>query len=572
MRRLRTTGRLLLACFLALSGGAAARAGDVAVSDHHALARRLCSPVAAERERAVRAAVEHGGHARTWARAWVGSGDPQLRAGGWSVLARVGSGADLRAALAALGDAQPAVARQAAGALVGLAERLPLEDEPWLPRASLTEVQARALTFVVAARLEEAPAGSVPSRLLRLGEGVVPCLAHLLHHPRFDTAPRRSAVAALAALGGDGARQALSDLVPLLEASEDNGLWETWWRALVEVGPGRGLAGAHDLVVRFAERARGERPGRRPPGLRWRNQALFYRFIATCPPAEGIEGVRAFIDEQLERSAEGGRWRLWPSIAPDVVRAHLVIADPNDERLEWDVLAARPPPNNGWRRRQEELGQVLVHVEPYKTRPGLRAGLTLLLDRRDLPKTVRAWALYLQGATEPAVLRTQAEALIDADGAATTLAQRRLGAQLLDRLGSPSAERIRMMLTDLDAWMRAMGLRWATRAVAAGTFSPDERDAALRKARRDKDRGVFLLASELDAESLDTEGRRRLLDLAVEGPRTLRARAWRAIGRALPQAASPGEDPCEALPGHAALDARLRAAALAERLWALERR
>lgn len=576
MRQLRTTGPLVLLCLVALSGASAAIAGDGA-SDPAALARRLCSPVAAERASAVRAAVEQRGKARTWARSWVASEDPQLRAGGWSVLADVGVSADLHAARAALADPQPQVARRAAEALIRLAERLPLDGGPSLPRDCLSEQAARALTYVLATRLDETPTGTVPAWYFRLGEGVVPCLVHLLQHPRFDTAPRRTAIAALAATGGDASRRGLSALVDTLEAAAADGqdvagMWEAWWRAVVEVGPGKGLEGAHDLVVRFAKSARGRRPGQRPPGLRSRTQAWFFRFVASCPPAAGIEHVRAYIDEQLERAAEGARWRLVPSMAPAVVLAHLVIAEPNDERLEWDALAARAPRHSAWRRRQEELGQVLVHLEPYRARAGLQSGLTLLLDNQRLPKTVRAWALYLQGETEHAVLRTQAEALIDADGAAATLAQRRLGAELLDRVGPASPERIRAMLTDFDAWMRAMGLRWATAGAAAGTFPIGERDAALRKARQDKDRGLFLLACELAGAQLSGAERGRLLEIALAGPRTLRARAWKAVARALPTTASPGEDPFSAPHGHAALDERLRAAALAQRLWAEDRR
>ncbi len=572
MRRLCTTGCLLLICLAALATGPAVRAGEPPADPRARLARLLRSPVAAERAQAVAEAVGQGGAARTWARAWLKAEDPRLRGGAWAVLAHVGVSADARVARSVLRDPDPTVARRAAEALVRMAERLPVEGEPWLPARSLEEREIRALTWVLATRLEEAPDGNLPSWFLRLGEGVIPCLEHLLTHPRFDTAPRRAAIGALAAIGGDDARQALSDLVPMLEAKDDRGLWEAWWRGLIEVGPGKGLGGAHALVIRFTEFARSTNFRQRPPGLRWRSEAYFYRFLATCPPAEGIDAVRGYLDERLERAAEGGRWRLWPSLAPDMVRAHLVIAEPDDERLEWDALAARPPPRHGWRRRQEELGHVLVHLEPYRSRAGLQTGLTLLLEHRDLPRTVRAWALYLQGETEQDVLRTQAAALIDAGGAAATLAQRRLGARLLDRLGPPTPKRIRTMLGDLDGWMRAMGLRWSARAVADGRLPAEEHAASLRKARRDADRGVFLLAAELSSEPIPAAERERLLAIALSGPRTLRARAWKAIDRDLPGGASPWEDPFDPVPGHASLDERLRAAALARSLWASRRR
>jgi len=571
---------LLASALLALVASSSVRADEAAQGvAPRALARAgLTSPVAAEREAAVRAASAHGGAARTWARAWVAATATSLRSGGWRVLGRVGAAEDLRAALRAVEDRQPEVARRAAEAVVTLALRLPLDERPWIPAGALDETQERTLAYVLARTLAKTPAGAVPPVLQRLGEGIVPSLMRLLEHPRFDDAARRGAVTTLAAIGGDAARRALASLVPRLEHLASTALWASWWRALIEVGPGRGLAPAQALVVAFARSARGSPWPERPPGLRWRNQVYFYRFVASVPPADGIDAVRAYLDARLKEHATSGRFRIFPSMAADVVRAHLVVVEPTDERLAWDVLAARPPPRNGWRRRQEELGKVLMALEPYKARAGVQRGLRELLAIDELPKTVKAWALYLQGATPKARLWALAEDLIDAGGTAVTLEQRRLGGQLLDRLGTPDEARIGKMSQDIDGWMRALGLRWAARAVAAGDLSTAAWRAALSGGLEDADPGVFLLATELSRGHLQPAQRERVLTLALEGARTWRGRAWKVVEACLAHppavgASSAGGEPVfEAPQAHAALDERLRAAARVRRLWREARR
>ncbi len=567
MLRLSPIGCLLLACLAGLPVAPRAAAEDGAET----LGRQLRSPVQAERELAVRAAIARGGAARTWARAWVGARDVRVRTGGWAVLAHVGTAEDLRSGLRAMTDAQPAVAQAAADAVVRLAAVLPLGPEPWIPADALRPAQVRALTYVLAQRLESAPRGVAPMWLLKLGESVVPCLVRLLRHARFDTAPRATAIAALAAVGGDRARRGLSGLVPFLEQKDDRALWSVWWNALREVGPGRGLDAAHDLVVRLCLHENGWRRGDRPPGLDARRRPHFYRFIAECPPAEGIGVVQHFVSNQLARAASAGRWRLWPSLAPEVVRAHLILSEPDDESLEHDVLAARPAARRSWVKREEELGQVLVHVEPYKDRAGVQKGLVSLLKRSDLPQSVRAWALYLQGETSMKELRGLADELIDAGGGAATLAQRRLGAGLLDRLGAAAPERIDALLADVDPWMRALGLRWVAQA-SQDRYPAARRAGALRRARDDEEHGPFLLALELLGQRLRPKDRERLLALAVGGPRDLRGRAWAAIDGDLGGGDSAADDPFPAPSGHASLDRRLRAAALARRLWDQERR
>jgi len=530
------------------------------------LARQLTSPVAAERADAVRAAVERGAAARAWAVGWVAAPDPALRAAGWEVLARVGVAADARAAQDALSDDQPSVAREAGQALLEIAARLPLGAEPWMPAGSIGPGQARVLAFALAARLEGAPVGSVPPWLTHLGEGVVPCLAHLLRHPRFDATPRASALAALAAVGGDEARRALGDLVPWLEAHEDSPLWGGWWQALVEIGPGNGLEEVHALVVRAAATARWDGVITMP-GLGRRNQGLFYRFVAACPPAEGAEVVRDLLDHQFERAAEAQRWRIWPLVLADAVRAHLVVAGPDDRRLTWDVLAARPLPRRGWGRWQEELGEVLVVLEPYAARSGVQAGLEELLRRRDLSGTVRAWALHLRGETPRDELRAMAADLIDADGGTGSAAQRRLGALLLERLGGIAPDRIRAMLADFDPSLRAQGLRWACAASGAGRLAPHELEVALLAALRDADPEAFLVAAGHAPERLDRAGFARLVELGLGGPRDQRGRAWEIVDRVVDRTGTADADPFPAPAGNAGLDERLRAAALAWRLW-----
>ncbi len=569
----RSAARYVVAGLLALVLQLPARADEEPALAPEARAERgMRSHIAAERAEAVRTAARHGGSARTWARAWVTSSHASVRAGGWGVLGHVGTTRDLRAALEALGDPQPTVCREAAEAVVRMAARLPLDAEPWVPVNALDRVQTRALAFVLAARLGEAPTGTVAPIIERLGEGVVPCLEHVLRHPRFDDGVRRSAIVALAHVGGRQARRALSGLVPLLEQANSTRLWEAWWQALIEAGPGRGLEEAHALVVEFAKSARDNRWPNRPPGLRWRNQVYFYRFVAMAPPAEGIYAVREYIDHLLEEHAGEGRFRLFPSMVGEIVRTHLIVAEPNDDRLRWDVLAARPPPRNRWRQRAEELGEVLVHLEPYREREGVQKGLVELLRHKDLPKTVRAWAAYLEGKTSKAGLRMMAEALIDADGAAATLAQRRSGGRLLDRLGTPGVDRIRLTLKDIDGWMRALALGWAAKAGAEGSLPSAELSGMLARGLEDEDRSVFLVAAELLHGRLGPTARQRILRLAQAGRRTLRVRAWRVIGATLNVGASPAEDVFTPPRGHAALDERLRSAAVVQRLWAAEKR
>jgi hypothetical protein len=547
---------LLLAC-----GAPRPAAADDPDGDAR-LATALCSPLAAVRREAVARAVRDGAAGRARARRWVRAPDPRLRAGAWEILARVGTEPDLRAAIPALGETQPDVAARAAEALLALAARLPPSDEPWLPAGCLPAQAVPPLSLALVRALEDAPRGGLPAAVTRLGEGIVPCLGQVLLHARYGVLARVVALRALAAMADADARRVLSDVAPQLVAAyerrHDPSLLQAWWSAVNEVGPGPGLEGVQAIVVEVArETLQGSwRRGWR--ALPWPSQVQFYRFLASCPPAAGRNVLQAFAADTISHQGRG-RTGLYPALAAAAVRAWLVLCGPSEEGLHDAVLAARPRGRGRWRRRWEELGEVLVQLEPWRARRGLQEGLDELLEDDELPHGVRAWAHYLKGDRSRKELAREAADLIDAGGGAATQAQRRLGARLLDRLGTPDAERIERTARDTDAWMRALGLVWAVRASQAGDYPSEALEAAVARDLRDPEDGVFLVAAEVRGAALAPAERARLLDLAVRGPRALRNRAWKALVPTLGRGAA---ELARALPrGHASLDARLRAEA-----------
>ena len=553
---------LVAACLLLLGMAGGARADEDGLG---AVEADLRSPLAGVRARAVARTIEAADRGCARARAWRAAPDGRLRAAAWEVLAVRGAGTDLPAALRALEDATPQVAFQAARAVLGLGGRDAAAEGPGLPAGSLSPRAVRPLGLALGELLDDAPRTGLPAAVTRLGEGLLPALRFVLEHPRFGTAQREEALRCVAVLGGDAARTLLSDHAPT-DATDDWRLTETWWAALTEVGPGKGLEGAQAMALRLARDADDPR-GWGGPGIPSWMGSSFYRFLGDYPSTETRAEIQGFLYGLVARAADSARWRLFPTVAADIVRAYLILCEPTDDSLRMCVLAAQARPSRGWQRRMEELGNVLLHLEPYRERAGVREGARELLATSDLPNSVHAWARYLQGDATVDELRAEAASLIDADGAAATLAQRRLGARLLDRVGPPPAERIRALLTDLDGWMRALALTWAIPAVKDGRMSAEEAEAAVTAALADEDTAVFLVAAELRRDRLDGAQRDRILDLGVRGPRSLRARAWRVVGSCL---AAPREgSAAPSLPrGHAALDERLRAAAYVRDHWA----
>lgn len=530
------------------------------------LGREVVSVAAVTRARAVAEARTLGLEGRTLARRWAAADDVRARIAGWQVLSHVGGGDDLRSAALHLGDAQPAVAVEAARALVALGGRLAPAAEPWLPRAAAPERGQRPFAHALIAAMEAGPRDGVPDVLLALGEGAVPTLVYILADPRFGTGARAGALRALAAIGGTEARAAIAGLVTELEPERFHPLWSAWWRALNAVGSGAGLAPAHSLVVRYAQ-AIDFNPWRGPMRrLHWRDRQQYFQFLAQSPPAEGAAYVREYLEWLIEQASENARRRLFPTLAATIIRAYLVVCEPTEETLRQAVLCAQAHSRRHWQRRAEELGEVLALLAPYRDRPGVQAGLDALLAEDDIPKTVRAWALHLKAETPHAEMVAIAEALIDADGGAATLAQRRLGARLLGRLGLPSEARIRRTAAELDGSLHALGIDWAVRAAVDGRFPKAEAEALVAAALGAEDDGVFLVAAERRPELLDEDGRARLLRLGVRGSPGMRGRVWRVVGRVLQ-----GEDEATpafvAPPGHAALDARLAAASRARAAW-----
>ena len=559
-------GGLLPSLLLLLCVATSAAAEEPTARDAR-LTKAVQSPLKAARWRGVDEALDLGRAAVPLARRWAASPSVHARVAGWHVLAHHGTADDVQAAVKALDDAQPAVAAEAADALLVLGGRLAPGDEPWLSRAAAPEQGTRVLARAIVTAMHEGPRNGVAPQLLALGEGVVPALCHIVEQQRYGTPARAGALRALAAIGGTESRSAIANLVTELQDERWHPLWNAWWRALNEVGSGNGLAPAQALAVKYAK-AIDFNPWRGPMRrLHWRDRQQYFRFLGQCPPVDGVEYVRGYLEWLIEQASENARRRLFPSLAASIIRAYLVVCEPSEEMLRHAVLCALTLDRRGWQRRAEELGEVLRLLAPYRDRPGVQEGLKELLEEDDLPKTVRAWALHLKGDTPRGEMVKIAEALIDAEGAAATLAQRRLGARLLDDLGVPSVQRIRRTVQEIDGTLHGMGLSWAVRCAAAGRFPQAEADQLLVAALEAEDDGVFLVAAERMPDGLDDGARARLLELAVRGARGVRGRAWRVVERALDTDdgtsggfVGPG--------GHAPLDARLRAAARARTAWA----
>ncbi len=559
---------VLPALLIPLLAAVPAAAEDVAWSDAR-LSRSIASPLHAERCRALDALLARGGAGRPLARAWTQDDSVHARVAGWTVLAQHGTEADFRAAVERVGDVQPTVAAAAARALLDLGGRLPPAEAARLPRGAApggTRTLGRALAGV----LEGGPRDGYPPGLLALGEGLVPALAHVLEDPRYGTQARVGALRTLAAIGGTEARTTIGAFVGVLEGATGTAarsLWQAWWRAVNAVGCGAGLAPAQNLAVDLA-RVMDFNPWRgRIRRLHWRDRQQYFRFLAACPPAEGIAYVQGYLGWLIEQAAENARRRLFPSLAALVVKAYLVVSEPSEDLLHQAVLCARTSHRRHWQRRAEELGEVLTLLVPYRDRPGVQAGVKELLEEENLPKTVRAWALYLQGETDHDELVRIAEQLVDADGAAATLAQRRLGARLLGALGLPSAERIRKTAAAVDGTLHAFGLAWAEQAAAQGRMTRAEVDVLLAAALEVPDDTVFLVAAERCPAGLPEAARERLLGLALRAAPTVRGRAWRVVERSM-DALDGTEGAFVAPGGHASLDVRLAAAGRARALWA----
>ena len=540
-----------------LLGLAAPRGGAEEADTRAELESLLRSPLAADRIEAERRVVSRGPAARPWARAWIEAADVRLRSAGWSTLSRVGSAADLRRAIGALRDDQPMVRALAAEAVVNLAGLLPPPEVPWLPASQAGAAADPVLAVALARRLEESVGKRLPACVFHLGEGIVPALARITTSDRHGGGVRESAVDALARIGGVEARRAIARLA----SDADMIRRPSWWQALLEVGAGEGLEPAHQLVERWSEaavlRAAGWKRGpvRAPRALSWRTRTHFYRFLGACPPPDAAGHVAAFLEGRLAACASR-RGRIQPSLAVEIVRAYLVLCEPDDDGLANAIEAASAPHGRGSRRR-EELGGILAALEVYREREVVQASVRDLLDGAAVPQTVEAWGRFLIGGTPYDDLQPLAQGLLQLEGDAVTIAQRRLGARLLDRVGGITPALLQTLLTDVDPWLRAWALGRAQRRTSGVP------EAALTAARQaalaDPDERLFLLA----AEWLGAEGgaacRLRVERLALQGPRRLRDTAWRALRSwAAPAGGEPAWTP--AAPA-AALDARLAALA-----------
>ncbi len=563
--------RVVLAICLLTLGGALAPA-EVAAEDAAAREARwrrgLRSAAAQVRDDTVAEAVAAGAAAVPCARAWTKDPDVRVRVGGWGVLRRLGRPEDLRAAVLATGDLQPAVALAAAHALVTLSEQLPLGPDPWIPRGAVGPRAQAPLASALSWALERGPRDGVPAAIHRLGEGSVPSLVALLASPRVDTGGRAASLRALAVIGGEAARQAIGALVSELDDERRHPLWTAWWRSVLAVGCGRGLAQAQDLVVRLAEKGANNRNRGPLRTLGWRDRLYFFRFVSSCPPGAGVEHLREYLAAVIEDAAMTPRRRFYPTLAAPIIRAYLVLGEPTDEALRAAVLCAQGRAGRGVQRRGEELGEVLALLAPYKARKGVQEGLEELLASRALPRTVTAWATYLLGKTPRAEVVALAASLMDHEEGATTLAERRLGARLMTALGVPPAERIRATLKDLDEHLRMQALDWVMHAVEKGSVPALERDRAMRAALLDPNDGVFLVAAERASDDLGPAQRTRLLRLGLSGSLGLRGRAWRVVERRLNRRSS-GRAAFTSPGGLAPLDRRLEAAATARAVWGL---
>jgi hypothetical protein len=237
-----------------------------------------------------------------------------------------------------------------------------------------------------------------------------------------------------------------------------------------------------------------------------------------------------------------------PWLLPSLVRAFCILGPPSDEELETIVRAADARGGSRRQRWREELGGVLVALEPYREREAVREALEDLLRRDELydwsplARTVEAWAHHLLGLEDAEEMGRRATHLIRNDGNAAVTVQRRLGAELWERVGVPPPDLVREVLGDAADGLRRYGLRWTVLSLPE-----EEALAALRAGLADADEDCFLTAAETLGARITPEGVARLGEVALGAARAHRWRAFRALERLHPAGARvrAGDEPVE---------------------------
>jgi hypothetical protein len=489
----------------------------------------LASPLRSERDEGLRRLVAAGSAGLEAARGLVLAPDLVLRIGGWRALGVLGLDEDLDAALVALEVPDEAEADAAARAALAMAARLPIRHVAPLPERTLGRRGARALEAPVADLLRRSTPDEVPPALLRLGAGTVPVLVALADAKNRGHRPRDEAIDALAAVGGEHARQALDALL----ADEEVDLGRVL-RALRNVARGPGLERAARVAFDAAARGGGRR-GR----VALRQEAAL--FLQACPPPVVDLELRRTLLVRALREGRGSRLGL----AMDYLRAFLVLRAPDDAELgELVGLASGPNAERAW---------VLIALEPWKERAPVRKALEALAERGDLPPALDGWVRLLLGRSDAAQISALACVAVEAPITSEGPDARRLGLLLLGRLpGEPPPAVVRVGLEDSDPWCRSCALSLVERLPDAAPL-----EALARALAADRDPWVMEAAAELSCVPWDAALRARLAQALLAGPRELRARILALVTRR-DGLVAPGL--AESLAA-ASLDVRLRIAA-----------
>jgi hypothetical protein len=545
---------------------------DAAADEDPCVARLvedLRAPFEAVREEALTRLAELGPAALDTGRALCVEAEPWARAAGAALLGRVGGPDDTAALLRGLGDQDLRVRNAAAEAVLALAERAVFEaGAEW--SAAAEDPRARdPLARALEPRLEAALSGQVPDLVTDLGEPLVPALVRLLEEPSRTRAVRARAAQALGRLGTDAARAALAGALGRVTPADGPLSASLLLEALDDAGHGSAMAGVEAWV-------RGQLSTEREWRRSWRgglgDRIALLHWLARHPPSEADAALRDALRGWIKLAARTpGAFPPWAIV--DLLRAYCALGTPSDEDLVLMLRTARTRVVTERHRWREQLGEVLLVLEPYAEREALRAGLRELIRRADdevyplqLPRTVESWARWLVRADEPEETAAQAHALLLNEGAAASDAQRRLGAELWSRLEAPRppAEVVRALLEEDGGSLKPYALRWAGAALGRAEAQAARADAVAEG----DDAAALAAAAGWCGAPDDSALVLRLAALALRAPRATRERAFEAL------ATLAGKDPAEAAAGslplagrHAAL-ARLRAA-LGDRARAL---
>jgi len=536
------------AALLLLLLGASVCAEDEA-GERARLEADLLSPLEGAREEAFALLCERGEAARPHLAAWLAAPDARLRVAAVRGLAALGTPRDGPTLRAALGDEAAVVRVAAAEGLLRMAARGSQDPAPLLAGvAPLMPPAVVAIAHALAPHLERLPDGEECALAVRLGGAAVPAFASLLRDPRVLGSVRLRAARALGRAGGQGAREALVAELVAGRLAQERRDHATLLEALDDAAPSEGLEPLEAWMAEAITRS--------PSFGRWwlpfgdpRESAAILRWIEQHPPGPTAPVLREAL-ERLLRAAGRRPGAVPPWLLPSLVRAFCILGPPSDEDLESIVRAANARGGGRRQRWREELGGVLLAIEPYREREALRDALQDLLgsdapaslaewvsgdESRQLARTVEAWAHYLLALEEPDETGRRATDLIRNNGSAATTAQRSLGAELWDRVGVPPPDLVREVLLEGPEGLRRHGLSWALRALPR-----EEALAALRGGLSDPDEDCFLTAAEALGPLVAPEAIARLGDLALEAGRTNRRRAFRVLGRILSESAAPG--------------------------------